>query len=116
MATAEILTKDGGKKIEPDMPFGIEDHCMVLINSTTAMIIGGRALTVQSSNHTYFYHFDTNIWRRGPDLMFPRNKLFCGMVKKSKESDEVVINYIVYVKASWEASSWAHNTFHLLKG
>ena len=86
--TAEIFSEGSWKAIEPGMPFGVMDHCMLLMNSTTAMVIGGTQNT-KYSNRTYFYHFNANTWIRGPDLITGRSYHACGMVKKNKNSDEV---------------------------
>ena len=87
--TAEIFSEGSWKAIEPEMPFGVMDHCMVLINSTTAMLIGGKIDGSYYSKRTYFYNFDDNNWISGPDLKFGRYEHVCGMVKKNGDADEV---------------------------
>ena len=39
--TGEVLTDAGWQEFLPDLPAPVVDHCMVLVNSTTVMIIGG---------------------------------------------------------------------------
>ena len=94
LSTAEIFTEDGWKAIQPNMPIGVMDHCMVLINSTTAMLIGGKIDGGYYSKRTYFYNFDDNTWISGPDLKFGRYEHVCGMVKKNGDADEVMFKTI----------------------
>jgi len=41
LATAEILTDSGWELFSPSLPVKIYSHCMVLLNSTAALVIGG---------------------------------------------------------------------------
>ena len=93
--TAEILTKEGWKKIVPDMPVVIEHHCMVLVNTSTVMMIGGGTPDAAYSNKTYFYNFEFNSWREGPSLILGRKYHACAMVKKDQDSDEVKKNCFI---------------------
>ncbi len=40
-STADFLTKEGVESVLPNFPHHIENHCLVLFNSTTVMAIGG---------------------------------------------------------------------------
>jgi len=46
-STDHLLTYDGVEDVLPTFPLIIHDHCFVLINSTTVMVIGGRDSTDQ---------------------------------------------------------------------
>ena len=61
---------------------------MTLIDSTTAIVIGGD-ISEMYSNKTFFYNFATNTWTKGPELLVARTSHVCGMVKKNEDSDEV---------------------------
>lgn len=87
--SSEILTNDGWKSIQSDMPLGIQFHCMVLVNETSAMVIGGDTSPSANSNRTFFFDFINQIWSQGPDLKTGRHEHVCGMVNKDKNSDEV---------------------------
>ena len=41
LSSAEILTDNGWEYFSPSLPVGIYHHCMVLVNSTTVLVIGG---------------------------------------------------------------------------
>ena len=74
---------------DPGLQVGVEHHCMVLVDNTNAMLIGGKGEEPQYLGRTYLYNFDTRSWSDGPQLMIPRGSHSCGMVKKSEESNEV---------------------------
>ncbi len=61
--SAEMLTEEGWESNIPSLPFTIRDHCMVTVNSTTVMAIGGR-------QNGYFYSGKNILlycWRRSLD-------------------------------------------------
>ena len=88
--STEVLTNKGWKLNEPAMPFTVHQHCMVVINSTTVMIIGGRTSNqIYYSDETYYYNFETKEWSQGPHLIIARVEHDCGMVRTDKDSDEV---------------------------
>ena len=81
------MTEEGW--IKYDLPVGVDNHCMVLINTSTAMLIGGSTEDAYFSGKTYFYNFADDIWTEGPNLIKGRLAHSCAMVKKDKDSDEV---------------------------
>ena len=87
--TAEILTSEGWKMFEPGLVEGVYYHCMVLVNKSSVMLIGGSTEESFYSVKTYFYNFDTKGWTEGPKLNRSRSHHSCGMIKKDKDSDEV---------------------------
>ncbi len=50
ISTAEILTENGWEEFSPSLPVTIYLHCMVLLNSTTAMVVGGNQNSSVSAN------------------------------------------------------------------
>ena len=44
--TVEILTKNGWKTNVPVLPVKVDLHCMVQLNSTTVMLIGGIQVSI----------------------------------------------------------------------
>jgi hypothetical protein len=68
LSTAEILTDNGWELFSPSLPVTVYLHCMVLLNSTAAMVVGGIQNGGVSAN-TYLItddkkvHFLTNcLW------------------------------------------------------
>ncbi len=56
----------------PELPNGVYDHCLVKINATTLLLIGG-AETSGATAKTHFFHTDMNQWSPGANVII---KLF----------------------------------------
>jgi hypothetical protein len=87
--TAEVLTEQGWKALPQTIP--IEEifyHCSVLVNSTTVMVIGGIENQKSSSNKTYFFNTENEIWTEGPQLKNIRKSHSCGTIRKNSQTQE----------------------------
>ena len=66
------------------MPFGLANHCLVKLNDSLAIAVGGRLGRDNFgsvSGRTFFYQIQDNIWiGDGPALSIPREGHFCGTV------------------------------------
>ncbi len=60
ISTAEILTENGWEEFSPSLPVTIYLHCMALLNSTTAMVVGGQQDKLISAN-TYLISDDKKV-------------------------------------------------------
>jgi hypothetical protein len=90
LETAEMLTAQGWDSKVPPLPVTLIYHCMVTINSTTVMIIGGQ----QSSGNpewTFYFNFGNERWTWGPELKQGRTGHSCGRIKKDEDSQEMSI-------------------------
>ena len=103
--SAELLTNDGWKIMEHRLPLGIEFHCMVLVDKANGMIIAGDSSGNISSNKTYFFNFDTKLWRHGPELILGRSDHACGMIKKDANSNEVKNIFILVLLPNLKITS-----------
>ncbi len=66
LKSAEMLTEEGWESNIPSLPVTIGAHCMVTVNSTTVMVIGGfqnRTL----SGKTFYFTFGEESWTEGPE-------------------------------------------------
>ena len=54
--SAEMLTEEGWESNIPSLPVTILDHCMVTVNSTTVITIGGWQNS-QFSGKTFYFTF-----------------------------------------------------------
>ena len=100
LKTAEALSDDGWQQISTSLPVTISQHCMVILNSTTVLIIGG----LQSgylSPKTYFFNTEINEWVKGPKLLLSRNNIGCGKLRKDNGSSQ----YSVIVAGGYDGSS-----------
>ncbi len=98
--SAEMLTEEGWESNKPPLPVTIAYHCMVTVNSTTVMAIGGiqNGLT---SGKTFYFTLGEKRWTEGPELKNKRENLSCGKIRTNKESQEMSI----IVAGGWDGSS-----------
>jgi len=89
ISSAELLTDKGWESVASPLPTPLQYHCMVLLNSTTVMAIGGRD-NITTAN-TYLLNTEINEWIEGPPLSQNRYQHSCGRIRKSKESSKFEI-------------------------
>ncbi len=88
--SAENLLGNKWDKI-PDMPSDVFLHCMVLLNSTTVMVIGGWNSRRISQNATFLFNSETEKWTKGPELNQKRTALSCGRIRRNSQSHKFSI-------------------------
>jgi hypothetical protein len=87
--SAEMLTEQGWESNIPSLPVTIRDHCMVTINSTTVLAIGGDQNYY--SGKTFFFTFGEESWTEGPEMKNKRINHSCGKIRRDKNSQEMSI-------------------------
>jgi hypothetical protein len=90
-----------------NLPEPVWEHCIVKINSTTLLSIGGKEyeykLAAYPSNNTYFYNVQVNKWTPGPSLNIPRSALSCGILQwKNDETNQ--LEKVVVAAGGWNSS------------
>ena len=90
LTSSEVLDPNGWSLKLPDLPTPISDHCMVQLNSTTAMVIGGFQ-NKSTSRNTYILNTILGDWILGPPLNTRRVRSGCGRIKKSLKIPEFQI-------------------------
>ncbi len=98
--SSEILTEEGWENNIPSLPATIYIHCMIPINSTTVMTIGGDQ-DGQWSVRSFFFTFGEESWTEGPDLKKERRGHSCGRIRRNRESQEMSI----IVAGGWNGTS-----------
>jgi hypothetical protein len=88
--SAEMLTDKGCKTEVPSLPVTIANHCMVQVNSTTVMAVGGFQNDNLSGN-TFYFNTEIQSWTQGPALKMSRHSHRCGRIRKSQNSNEMSI-------------------------
>ncbi len=88
--SAEMLTEGGWESNIPSLPVTIAYHCMVTVNSTTVMAIGGYQ-NDQISGKTFYFTFGEESWTEGPELKKKREGHSCGKIRRNKESQKMSI-------------------------
>jgi hypothetical protein len=87
--SAEMLTEEGWESNIPSLPVTIRNHCMVTVNSTTVMAIGGYQNGYSAK--TFYFTVGEESWTEGPELKNKRGYHSCGKIRRNKESQEMSI-------------------------
>ncbi len=90
LKSSEMLTEEEWESNIPSLPVTIAAHCMVTVNSTTVMVIGG-VQNGQYSGKTFYFTFGEESWTEGPKLKYERRWHSCGKIRRNKESQEMSI-------------------------
>jgi hypothetical protein len=98
--SAEMLTEEGWESNIPSLSVTIFLHCMVTVNSTTVMVIGGFQ-NDQYSGKTFYFTFGEESWMEGPELKNKRRDHSCGKIRRIKDSQEMSI----IVAGGWNGGS-----------
>jgi N-acetylneuraminic acid mutarotase len=83
--SSEMLTEGGWESKIPALPVTIVFHCMVTVNSTTVMVIGGEQ-NGQFSGNTFYFTFGEEGWTEGPKLKKERKYHSCRKIKRDKDN------------------------------
>ena len=83
--SGESLTHRGWRPDIPSLPARIYFHCMVSLNETSVLLIGG-ASEHSKSSATYVFNQDTNEWTEGPSLKYGRHHHSCARIQESGNS------------------------------
>jgi N-acetylneuraminic acid mutarotase len=85
-----MLTEEGWKSTIPSLPVTMVDHCMVTVNSTTVMVIGGWQ-NDEYSGKTFYFTFGEVSWTKGPKLKSAKFWHSCGKIRRNITSQELSI-------------------------
>jgi hypothetical protein len=102
--SAEMLTVEGWESNIPSLPVTIALHCIVSVNSTTVMVIGGFQ-NDQYSVKTFYFTLGEKSWTEGPELENKRRAHSCGKIRRNKESKEMSIIVAGGYAGGWDVSS-----------
>jgi hypothetical protein len=77
----------------PDLPLEVGWHCLVSLNDTTVLFIGGWLQNGTTSKATWFYNTDHKTWTDGPSLILGRHSHSCALFKSPQHghTDTVII-------------------------
>jgi hypothetical protein len=77
----------------PDLPLEVAYHCLVSLNDTTALLIGGQLQSGNFLKATWFYNTDHKTWTDGPSLTIGRYLHSCALFKSPQHghTDTVIV-------------------------
>ena len=112
--TGEVLTDAGWQEFLPDLPAPVVDHCMVLVNSTTVMIIGGiqhESAECPAGAKTFYFNSENGNWTKGPKLLNSRYLHSCGKLQEDIGSSQ----YSVVVAGGYDGPliSFGNKTYFM---
>jgi N-acetylneuraminic acid mutarotase len=99
-SSSEMLTEEGWERNKPSLPVTVYGHCMITLNSTTVMVIGGWQ-NGRISGNTLYYSLGGNSWSGGPALKYPRGFTSCGKIRSKEVGQEMNI----IVAGGWNGTS-----------
>jgi hypothetical protein len=74
----------------PDLPFAVYEHCLVIVNSSTALLCGGEN-NVGVFNECHYMNLVDHSWSQGPSMMTKRYDHSCGIFKSATHQGRNVI-------------------------
>jgi hypothetical protein len=91
----------------PDLPVEVSFHCLVPLNDTTVLLIGGYQQGGPRSKDTFFYNIDHQTWTEGPKLLSGRSDHSCALFKSPQHghTDTVIVTGGLNGNGQYQAST-----------
>jgi uncharacterized protein YaaQ len=70
-----------GTRPGPDLPLELQKHCLVSLNETTVLLIGGELADWTWSKATFYCNHNHQTWSEGPSLITARTSHSCALFK-----------------------------------
>ncbi len=84
------------------LPVPLFFHCMVLLNSTTVMVIGGSSETdLGPQRKSFLFNSEHETWTEGPMLNKARLSMSCGRIRKNSQSHQ----YSIIAAGGWDGTT-----------
>jgi hypothetical protein len=74
----------------PDLPYAVYGHCLVGVNSSTALLCGGDNDGAYS-NECHYMDWEDHSWSQGPSMMTKRRTHSCGIFKSAAHQGRNVV-------------------------
>jgi hypothetical protein len=77
----------------PDLPLVVQDHCLVSLNDTNILLIGGCTGGLTKARVTFYYNIELKTWTDGPLLIIGRCLHSCALFKSHlhNHTDTVIV-------------------------
>ncbi len=108
-STEFVSIASGRSDPGPDLPQPLGHHCILSLDESTAVVIGGQ----WRSETTWFYSFESGVWTSGPNLTHGRHDHVCGAMKDSLTGKRIAVTTTGY---TWHQLSHSNTTELLLQG
>jgi hypothetical protein len=81
LQTSEFVSFGQPSVKGPDLPYSVQRHCLVRVNSSTALLCGG--YNDQYLNECHYMDLEDHSWSQGPSMMTKRRSHSCGIFKSA---------------------------------
>jgi hypothetical protein len=82
LQTSEFVSIGHAPVYGPDLPYAVYQHCLVGVNSSTALLCGGRN-NGGDLNECHYMDLEDHSWSQGPSMMTKRRLHSCGIFKSA---------------------------------
>jgi hypothetical protein len=90
LQTSEFVSMGQAAVKGPDLPYAVYLHCLVGVNSSTALLCGG----VNNGgylNECHYMDLEDHSWSQGPSMMTKRRQHSCGIFKSAAHQGRNVV-------------------------
>jgi hypothetical protein len=89
LQTSEFVSIGQPSVQGPDLPYAVAGHCLVGVNSSTALLCGGDY--GQFFNECHFMDWEDHSWSQGPSMMTKRIQHSCGIFKSAAHQGRNIV-------------------------
>jgi hypothetical protein len=89
LQTSEFVSIGQPSVKGPDLPYAVEEHCLVGVNSSTALLCGG--YNGPTLNECHYMDLEDHSWSQGPSMMTKRRTHSCGIFKSAAHQGRNIV-------------------------
>jgi hypothetical protein len=90
LQTSEFVSIGQPSVQGPDLPYAVDGHCLVGVNSSTALLCGG-SNNDQYFNECHYMDWEDHSWSQGPSMMAKREEHSCGIFKSAAHQGRNIV-------------------------
>jgi hypothetical protein len=89
LKTSEFVSIGQPSVKGPDLPYAVDFHCLVGVNSSTALLCGG--YNGGDLNECHYMDLEDHSWSQGPSMMTKRRYHSCGIFKSAAHQGRNIV-------------------------
>jgi hypothetical protein len=89
LQTSEFVSIGQAAVKGPDLPYAVYGHCLVGVNSSTALLCGG--YNGGPLNECHYMDLEDHSWSQGPSMMTKRMQHSCGIFKSAAHQGRNIV-------------------------
>jgi hypothetical protein len=90
LQTSEFVSIGQPSVQGPDLPYAVAGHCIVVVNSSTALLCGG-GYNGGILNECHYMDWEDHSWSQGPSMMTKRYWHSCGIFKSAAHQGRNIV-------------------------